>query len=230
MKAVFVTGTDTGVGKTIICGLLGRYLKERGYSVLPQKWIQTGSNSARDINTQLKLMRIKKNDVKEYLPFISPYILEFASSPHLAARLSKTIINAEQIKKSFKFLSDRFEFVIVEGTGGVLVPFTRKILAIDIAVELNLPVLIVAANKLGAVNHTLLTIEAVQKRNMPIVGIIFNNCRKKEKEIILRDNMRIIKTFSKENILGSLALMRNQELLYKSFLPIGKKIKQWISG
>ncbi len=205
MKALFVTGTDTGVGKTIVCGLLGRFLSNNGYRVIIQKWIQTGSNNS------LKNVNIC-------------YTFKYPASPHLAAGLEKRRINAGKIKKSFKFLKKEFDFVIVEGIGGALVPFNKKRFVIDIAKELYLPVLIVVANKLGAINHTLLTIEAVKKRNMKIMGVIFNNRYKSTGKIISEDNAKIVKALSGEKILDILPYSKDKNQLYKAFLPIGGKI------
>lgn len=201
MKAIFVTGTDTGIGKTLIIGLLARQLMESGYNVITQKWIQSGKT--KDINTHLKLMGISKKTVKKYLPFMEPYSFKFPASPHLAAKLEKRTINTKKIKKSFKVLQKQFDFVIVEGTGGALVPYNKKKLVIDIARELNMPVLIVVGNKLGAINHTLLTIEAIKKRKMPILGIIFNNIDKRANKVILQDNVKIIKKLTGERVLGT---------------------------
>lgn len=225
IRAIFVTGTDTGIGKTVITGLLARFLLDRGYRVITQKWIQTGSrNFPEDIRAHLKLMQKRKQHIKNYLSYVAPYIFEFASSPHLAARLKKRKIDGDRIKRNFKFLLDKFNYVIVEGIGGALVPFNERRLVIDIARELNLPILIVANNKLGAINHTLLTIEAIRRRNMKIMGIIFNNQAGKVKKSILRDNPRIVKRLTGEDILGVLPRIKDRDLLYKKFISIGKRI------
>jgi len=194
MRGIFIAGTDTGVGKTIVTGLLARYLSTEGYSVITQKWVETGTRGlSKDIDMHLKLMGKRKKNVEDLLPHMSPYVFRFASSPHLAAQLEGKRIDAGRIKKSFEFLKKRHDFVIVEGIGGALVPYNRRRLVIDIAKELKLSVIIVAENKLGAINHTLLTIEAIKKRNMKLIGIIFNNWRRKTDKRILSDNIRIIK-------------------------------------
>lgn len=231
MKAVFVTGTDTEVGKTVVCGLLGRHLLDAGYKVITQKWIQTGSaDFPVDIAVHLKLMNRTKRDLKSYLPYVAPYIFKFASSPHLAAALEKRKISTAKIKRSFNILSKKFDFVIVEGIGGALVPFNRKNLVIDIAKELDLPVVIVAQNRLGAINHTLLTIEAIKARDMKILGIVFNGRRAKGNDIILQDNPKIIKALSGEKILGSLPWLQDKDFLYKAFVPIGRKVLTGLEG
>jgi len=225
MKAVFVIGTDTGVGKTLIAGLLGRFLLGKGLRVITQKWIQTGTDSfSSDIDTHLRLMKIKKEGLGSCWPFLSPYVFKFASSPHLAARLEKKTIRTDRIKRSFKSLSKNFDVVIVEGTGGALVPFGKRKLIIDIAAELNLPVLIVVGNRLGAINHALLTVEAVKKRKMKIVGLVFNNNYGTTNRTILKDNPKIIKALTKESLLGVMAWSIDENLLYRKFVPIGKQV------
>jgi dethiobiotin synthetase len=231
MNAVLITGTDTEVGKTIVCGLLARYLLDKGYNAITQKWIQTGSSGFPiDIAMHLKLMGKKKADIEKHLPLINPYTFTFAASPHLAAPSEKRKISATKIKNSFKSLTKQFDFVIVEATGGALVPYNHKNLIIDIAKDLKLSVIIVAKNKLGAINHTLLTIEAIKSRHMKIMGIAFNSSPKKENKIILRDNPKIIKTLSGEQVLGTLPWSKNPSLLYKAFIPIGDKILTQLSG
>jgi dethiobiotin synthetase len=226
MKAVFITGTDTEVGKTIVCGLLGRYLLEKGCNAVTQKWIQTGSDDYPiDIAAHLKIMGLKKSDYQNYLADIAPYVFKLPASPHLAAAVEKKKISAVKIRNSFKGLTKQFDFVIAEGIGGALVPFNKKRLVIDIADELDLPVIIVAQNKLGAINHTLLTIEAIKARGMNILGIIFNGQKQKADKIILDDNPQIIKSLSKEKILGYLPWQKNVDLLYNAFKPIGEKVK-----
>ncbi|MCF7908061.1 MAG: dethiobiotin synthase [Candidatus Omnitrophica bacterium] len=207
MNGIFVTGTDTGVGKTIVTSLLARFLKEKSYRVATQKWIETG---CRNLNKPCPLTRT--------------YRFKFPASPHLAARSEKRSIQEVKIKRSFKLLAKNFDFVIVEGIGGALVPFSKKRLVIDIAKDLNLPTIVVVANKLGAINHTLLTIEAIRKRKMKIIGLVFNNLKPKENKIVVKDNPQIVKAISQEKILGILPYSRSKNFLYKKFIPIGKKL------
>lgn len=225
MKAVFITGTDTGVGKTVVCGLLARYLLDRGCNAITQKWIQTGSKAfPPDITTHLKLMAKTRGDIKKHLPNIIPYNFAMPASPHLAAATENKRISASKISCCFQKLSDAYDFVIVEGIGGAMVPFNRKKLVIDIAADLNLPVIIVAQNKLGAINHTLLTIEAIREKGLPILGIIFNGNSGKENKFVQKDNPKIVKALTGETILGNLPWLKNKDLLHKAFEPIGKKL------
>ena len=223
MTGIFIIGTDTGVGKSVITGFLAKYLREKGYRVVTQKWIQTGSRISADINLHLKIMGMSKDEIEDYRACVCPYVFRLPASPHLAAKAQKKRINIAKIKKSFKLLSSRFDFVIVVGIGGALVPIDKKRLVIDIAKELDLPVLVVAQNKLGAINHTLMTIEVLKHRKMKILGILFNN-RKGENKLILKDNPDIIKKLTKQNILGILPWNKRLDLLYKKFQPMVRRI------
>lgn len=228
MKGIFITGTDTGSGKTIITGCLARYLLDKNYNVITQKWIQTGCAAGQsfDIKLHLKIMGKDKNYVKNYLSYVCPYTFKAASSPHLACRLQHRKISINKIIDSFKLLSGRFDFVLVEGIGGALVPVDKNRLVIDIAGQLNLPVLVVAQNKLGAINHTLLTIEALKARKINILGLVFNNYKNQNREILI-DNVRIIEALTGEKCFGTLPWIQisgNFNKLYQRFIPIADKI------
>ena len=146
LSSVFVTGTDTEIGKTVVTGLLGRYLLEKGYNVITQKWIQSGSESfSEDIDTHLKLMGLKRNQPAAEKAEVCPYVFKFPASAHLAANLEKKKINAEKIKKSFRDLSGKFDCVLAEGLGGALVPYNSKKTVIDIAAELKLKHLVITS-------------------------------------------------------------------------------------
>jgi dethiobiotin synthetase len=216
MKPIFVTGTDTSVGKTVICGLLARFLKEKGIDVVIQKWIETGDS---DIEQHKILSGIEH---LKYLKHILPYKFKYPASPHLASKMEKRKIAKEKIKKSFLFLLARFDMVIVEGTGGVLVPFNGKELMVDIVKDLGLSVLIVAKNRVGAINHMLLTLEALKARNIEVLGMVFND---EEADVaILNDNPKIIKALSKIKVFGRIPHLKDNNNLYEQFKPIGAKI------
>ncbi len=232
MNGLFITATDTEVGKTVICGLLARYLIDRGYNVITQKWIQTGSvDFPEDVASHLEFMGKSKDDIETYLPHMVPYIFRLPASPHLAAESEKANIDAAKIKDSYHALSNNFDFVIVEGIGGVLVPFNRSRLIIDIAAELALPVIIVVPNKLGAINHTLLTVEAVKARGMKILGIVFNSQgMEKEDPNVLQDNPKIIEDLTGQKIFGIQPRLDDRQMLQRVFIPIGDSIFTELKG
>lgn len=225
MKAIFVAGTDTGAGKSVVTGLLAKYISESGRSVVTQKWVQTGLETfPEDIDTHLTLMGRKRSDYAGHLDSMVPYSFRFPASPHLASGLEKGRIETDGIKKAFDSLAGRFDFVIVEGSGGLLVPINEKTLSIDIIKDLRLPVLLAAANRLGSVNHTLLSIEALKARDIKISGVIFNNISGDTDERILNDNPEVVKKFSGVKVFGLLPYAKDIHGLYKKFSSMGEEI------
>ncbi|MEK7849850.1 MAG: dethiobiotin synthase [Candidatus Omnitrophota bacterium] len=225
MRSIFVAGTDTGVGKTVVAGCLAKYWAGMGLKTITQKWAQTGvrANHSCDIDFHLKMMGKSRADIRDYRHAVMPYAFAFPASAHLASRVEHKTIKASRIKSSFRALASSFDRVIVEGTGGLLVPYDQKHFLIDIAQDLKLPVLLVAENKLGVINHTLLSLEALRQRKMRVVGVVFNNLVKCDARI-LQDNPRVIKVFSGARVLGVMPKARTQDELYRNFVPIAKKI------
>jgi dethiobiotin synthetase len=211
----------------VVTGLLGRYFKEAGLRVVTQKWIQSGCKdfSGSDVRTHLRIMKCSLEQMSQYSGLMLPYILKFPSSPHLAARVEKKKVRAAKILKSYKCLAKDSDMVVVEGIGGVLVPYDKNNLVIGLAKKLDLAVLVVAQNKLGAINHTLLTVEALRKRKMKVLGIIFNSAAKEDK-LISQDNPVIISALSRQKALGVLPWKKNYDMLYKKFIPIGQRIEK----
>ena len=224
-NGVFVTGTDTGVGKTLVTGLLARFMIERGLGVVTQKWVQTGAPGvAEDVLTHFTIMGADEFEFREYMPDMAPYIFSLPASPHLAALEEGYKIEPAMIEAAFNRLAGRFDFVIVEGSGGVMVPVDEKTTMLDIARRLELPVIIVAANRLGAINQCLLTVEAAHKRGIEILGIVFNRQLHVTDERILKDNPYIISKFANVETLGELSHLPRLDALYAEFAPIGHRI------
>ncbi len=192
MTSFFVCGTDTGVGKTVVTGLLAKTLLDQGYSVITQKWVQTGSKGfPQDISTHLKLMGKTKSYVKGLLDLVCPYVFKYPASPHLAAKLEGKKVEVRKIKSDYKKLCGMFDIVIVEGIGGALVPLNERTLLLDVVKELKIPVILVVGNRLGAINHSLLTSEAIKKRGLTIAGVVFNEVVKNDNKIG-KDNPAVI--------------------------------------
>lgn len=229
MRSVFIAGTDTGVGKTIVAGSLAYYLEKKGLRVITQKWVQTGSGGelSGDIKTHLTIMGKSEQDILKYRNAVSPYVFNLAASPHLASRLSHRPIKEQKIKKAFDELRQAFDYVVVEGTGGVLVPFNEKCFLIDIAKDLKIPVLLVAENKLGAIHATLAALEALRSKKMKVLGVVFKNARKCDKKI-LEDNPLIIKKIGKVRVFGVLPWQKTRIEARERFAPIAKNIMKVI--
>lgn len=172
---IFITGTDTGVGKTYIGTQLCRTLHHHGFRIQPRKPVESGC----DIDHNGRLQPL---DASQYfsacgqsvaLKQICPYRYQPAVAPDYAARLAGEELRLEELVSACQVNSD--EFLLVEGAGGFYSPISSDGLNADLAEELGLPVLLVAANRLGAINHTLLTAEAIQRSGLQLVAVILND-------------------------------------------------------
>ncbi len=173
MKNLFVTGTDTGVGKTVVAAAIARSLKERGVDVGVMKPLQSGSDNDASVLIEAAL-------VDDERALVVPYSFREAVAPTLAARLENIDIDLEVIRKAYSELDGRHETVIVEGAGGIMVPIAEKgrdsYLFSDLAADFSLATIVVARAGLGTVNHTLLTIDHARQKGIDVVGVIINGC------------------------------------------------------
>jgi dethiobiotin synthetase len=228
---LFVGGTDTGVGKTLVTALLARVLSDHGMEVKVQKWVSTGNgNTSEDCIFIYKLLRNEidkktheKNDLIDVSPDIAPYCLPLAASPHLAAEQAGINIDAKVIKDALFRLKSSCEILIVEGIGGLLVPLNRNLILADLISDLNLPTLIVARSGIGTLNHTLLTLEAMRQRKIPIVGILLNSDGKDD-SLIARDNYRTIAKIGKTEVFGVIPRVESPLDALSYMRPIGERI------
>lgn len=162
----FITGTDTNVGKTYITKLLVESLRAEGKYAVGFKPISCGD---RDDATILAA-------ASGNLPLdeVNPLHFSSAVAPHVAALLENKTINPAEIIASYQTISGNYDPVIVEGAGGWEVPITETYFVSDLAKDLNIPVILVAANRLGALNHILLTLTAIEAKGLKCAGIILN--------------------------------------------------------
>ena len=173
-RGIFVTGTDTGVGKTIVAATLARLLRMNGVSVGVMKPVTSGcreENSQLVSDDALLLCQAAGNPLSED---VAPYRLREAIAPAEAARLDGVRIDFSIIKASFDRLASSYQYVIVEGAGGLMVPLSGGLLVADLARELGLPLLVVARPGLGTINHTVLTCFAAQRLGLQVAGVIIN--------------------------------------------------------
>lgn len=203
---IFITGTDTGVGKTLITAALALHLKKRGLTVGVMKPIETGiSPSREDRSDAARLRSIIDSD--EPLGAIRPYAFELPVAPLAAAQQEGQTINLETIKKVYRLLSNRYDAMVVEGVGGVRVPITPKIGVTDLIRTLHLPVVVVGRSGLGGINHALLTVEALQRQKIRIIALVLNrtqSVRSAIAHIQERSTLEILRKQSGVPVLGPL--------------------------
>lgn len=199
MKEIyFVTGIDTDAGKSIATGYLARQLMQSGKRVITQKLIQTGNTSmSEDIEVHRKMMGagLLPEDVEH---ITCPFIFTHPCSPHLAAQIDQREININRINECTRILSDKYDVVLIEGAGGVMVPIKEDYLTIDFMEQQNYPVILVTSSKLGSLNHTLLTLEACKNRGLQIKSIIYNEFPIAD-PIIAADSYQYLERYIKEN-------------------------------
>ncbi|ADN02270.1 dethiobiotin synthase [Spirochaeta thermophila] len=174
-RVIAITGIDTGIGKTLVTGLLARSLTEEGRRVITAKAVQTGCEApiAEDIALHRRIMGIPFQE-EDLTGLTCPYCYRLPASPHLAAREEGETIDPPKIAASLSTLAERWELVLVEGAGGVCVPLTDRYTFLSFCQEYRLSVIVVTSARLGSINHTCLTIEALQRANIEILGMVYN--------------------------------------------------------
>jgi dethiobiotin synthetase len=174
MQGVFITGTSTEVGKTFVGVALARALSQRNIKVIPRKPIESGCSKRNGELIPQDAVALK--DAAEYpgpLSDVCPYRFEPPISPVRAAHLANKILTTEQLVNICLQGSEE-GFVLVEGAGGFYSPLAENGLNADLAVALQLPVLLVADDKLGTLSQVLLNVEAIQMRGLPLAGVVLN--------------------------------------------------------
>ena len=171
----FITAIDTGAGKSVATGAAALYLKSKGMSVITQKMVQTGCMGAsEDIAVHRTIMSsgILPEDMNG---LTCPYIFPFPASPKLSASLAGVEIELEKITSATEKLAEKYDVVLVEGVGGIMVPLCGSLTVVDYMQMAGYPAIIVSNGRLGSVNHSLLTLEACKIRSINIAGMIYND-------------------------------------------------------
>lgn len=194
MKGLFITGTDTDVGKTYSACLIARSLVAQGYQVIPRKPVESGClNIDHELQPSDALKLMAACDYKGKLQQVCPFRFEPAISPARAAKLkgqslplSHIICACKPTKQSAK------ELLLVEGAGGFYSPLCDDALNADLAQALNLPIVLVAQDKLGCINQVLLTVEAIQARGLTLICILLNRIKQPQQGLAM-DNFKELK-------------------------------------
>jgi dethiobiotin synthetase len=193
-KQLFVTGTDTEVGKTKISTGLIQLLQQQGLTTVGMKPIASGCEW---LDEQWKnedaLALAAVSDVSVDYSLLNPFAFEPAIAPHLAAQQANTCIDLSLIEVNYQQLKQCADAVVVEGAGGWLVPLDETQTMADLAMTLQLPVVLVVAIRLGCINHALLSVEAIKQSGLPLVGWVANHPAKvtESAEIIATLQQRI---------------------------------------
>jgi len=171
-QALFVTGTDTGVGKTVVACAIAEAFRQRRIDVGVMKPIETG------VGTQGPLDAIslaEAADVADPLDLICPQRFALPAAPSVAAAHEGRSVDLAAIRSAHAELARRHALLLIEGAGGVLVPVTADSTMIDLAAEFDAPLVVVTRASLGTINHTLLTLEAIERRGLALAGVVISH-------------------------------------------------------
>ncbi|XOF32355.1 MAG: dethiobiotin synthase [Candidatus Electrothrix sp. YB6] len=193
-KPVIICGIDTGVGKSVVTGLLARHLMDQGRVVITQKLVQTGcAGRPEDILLHRKFMGT------DWLPpdeqgLTCPYCFPLPVSPHLAAAQVGTAIDPARLDSTTDTLAGQVDQLLIEGAGGLLVPLTEKLLLLDYLQTRSFPLILVTTPRLGSINHTLLSLEAIRQRGMTLLGLVYNVYEgDKHSPAIVADSLKVFR-------------------------------------
>jgi len=221
LKIVFIAGTDTGVGKSLISAGLARMLVNRGIKVGVFKPVASGGLVSEDGKLLQKAAKLPDSAY----PGIVPLHFKQPLAPWVAGWKEGTV-DLKKVEKAYQEAKKKYDTLIVEGIGGVLVPITKDFLAIDWVVKWKLPTLVVARAGLGTINHTLLTVEALQKRKVKVLGVVVNGY--KGKTIAEKTNLQALRKLLKVPVYGPVkfnpAYRTNLDLLARDVAKMGIKI------
>jgi len=202
IPGIFVTGTDTGVGKTVIAGAIADWFRRRGAAVAVCKPCATGAAHRREgwVSEDAEFLA-HCADTPHPLDLVCPQRFAEPLAPAIAAERSGVPLDWPAIDRAIALMSRGANVMIVEGVGGILVPMDAKHTVLDMAAWLGLPTIIVARPGLGTINHTLLTLAALRSRNLPVAGVILNRYPADTPGLAEETNPRAIEKYGKTAIL-----------------------------
>jgi dethiobiotin synthetase len=201
MRGIFVTATDTEVGKTVVAAAICAALAERGKKVAAFKPVVTGIDEEPDEWPRDHELLARVATVRQEPSDVAPLSFGPAVSPHLAAEMAGDTIEPHELAAAARSAGEKADALVCEGVGGILVPLTPGYLVRDLAVELDLPVVIVARPGLGTINHTLLTIEAARAVGLDVAGIVMTPWPEEPDEMV-RSNKETIERFGSVDVVG----------------------------
>lgn len=202
IRGLFVTGTDTGVGKTMVTAAITAALRAEGLNAGVWKPVQSGALLGSGVTDAERLLQ--GSGINERPEAVAPFTFEAPLTPMLAAKRAGVTLTLKELIAAGEPLAKRYEALLIEGAGGVAVPLTDDALMVDLIAELQVPALIVARSSLGTINHTLLTASFLRHRAIPIVGVIMNDGGLMERydDPSVATNAELIEQYSGLKVLG----------------------------
>ena len=222
-QGLFITGTDTGVGKTVVTAAILAHLQSQGQKTGVMKPIETGVDSeCSSAANSDALFLMECGGIEDALAEICPIRLKPTASPFQAATIENRPIQPETILSAYRKLSGKYDRMLVEGIGGVRVPITRDYGVVELMRDIGLPAVVVACYQLGTLNHTLMTLDTLKQNGIPVRGVVFNQTGPETPDAIEQDQPRLIEELSGAKVLGEFPYIEN--LNTQSFSP--EKLKK----
>ncbi len=210
MKGFFITGTDTGVGKTIAAGAVIKAMNSLGLKTCAMKPIESGCGREGDVLIPYDGMFLKQiAHMDQPLTAITPCCFESPLAPLSASELEMRHVNMAEIKKAFVGLSKTYEAIVVEGIGGLMVPISKGFYTVGLAAEFGLPLLVIARPGIGTVNHTMLTVNCALREGLQVAGIILNYSKPPENSLAEKTNPMLLSQVCPVPIIGILPYLKS---------------------
>ena len=191
----FISGIDTGIGKTYTTGYLAKLWNEQGQKTITQKLIQTGNTDiSEDIEQHREIMGMGWFP-EDQSKLTMPEIFTYPASPHLATQIDGREIDFQKIADATQQLAEKYDLVLLEGAGGLMVPLTTDLLTIDYIAEKKFPVILVSSGRLGSINHTLLSLEALKIRGLELYALAYNLNDESQDALISQDTAAYLKSY-----------------------------------
>jgi dethiobiotin synthetase len=228
-KGIFITGTDTGVGKTVVAATLASYLRSNGLDVGVMKPIQTGCRRTKSesVGKDADLLMYAAG-VQVTHELVTPYCLKYPLAPWTASQLEGVHLKLSVLLKAYHQLRQRYTFLVVEGVGGLAVPITARLTVLDLAMRFELPLLVVARPGLGTLNHTKLTIDYAKIKKIPVIGVILNQTQNHKTGLTEKTNLTALKALCNVPILGNIPFIKDLELGISGFNRAIKRMRRHI--
>jgi dethiobiotin synthetase len=211
-KGFFITGTDTGVGKTLIAGAFITTVQFLGKRVCGMKPVESGCSGQGEVLIPYDGMFLKQvSHADEPLALVTPCCLESPLAPLAAAEVDRRDLDISGIGRAFSELSARYEALVVEGIGGLMVPIAKDYYVLDLAKEMGLPLVVVARPGLGTINHIMLTVHCALKAGLTVAGIVINYTQPPENSLAEETNPKLLSQISPVPIIGIFPYLRSKE-------------------
>ena len=191
----FISGIDTGIGKTYTTGYLAKLWNGQGQKTITQKLIQTGNTDiSEDIEQHREIMGMGWFP-EDQSKLTMPEIFTYPASPHLATQIDGREIDFQKIADATQQLAEKYDLVLLEGAGGLMVPLTTDLLTIDYIAEKKFSVILVSSGRLGSINHTLLSLEALKIRGLELYALAYNLNDELQDALISQDTAAYLKAY-----------------------------------